>query len=134
VDATRTWTCAAGGSAELLAAPSEARRDVQAVCGHLDADLVADASLVVSELVTNAVQHGEPPVELTVTSGPDDVHLAVRDHSPVEPRNAGARPADRGHDVPARGFGVGLVDTLASTWGVVPEPSGKLVWARLHGA
>jgi two-component sensor histidine kinase len=125
MDATRTWTSADDGPADLLDAPSEARRQVQAVCRHLDADLVADAALVVSELVTNAVQHGRPPVELTVTPGPDDVHLAVRDRSPVEPRSSVIRAAEGG-------FGVRVVDTLATTWGVIPEPAGKLVWARLH--
>ena len=125
MDSTRTWTSDDGGPADLLDAPAEARRQVQALCGHLDADLVADASLVVSELVTNAVQHGEPPVELIVTPGSDEVHLAVRDHSPAEPLPRVIRSSDGG-------FGVHVVDALAATWGVIPEPTGKLVWARLH--
>jgi two-component sensor histidine kinase len=125
MDATRTWTTD-GGPPDLLGAPSEARSQVRAVCRHLDADLVADASLVASELVTNAVQHGVPPVELTVTWGVDDVHVAVRDHSLAEPWIRTRRPGQGG-------FGVQVVDALAATWGVMPERGGKLVWARLQG-
>ena len=109
--------------------PAQARA---AVCGsdHLQLDDMSDeVALVVSEMVTNAVRHAEPPVHLEVEATDDEVLVAVCDASPVAPQ---VRDAD--HDAEG-GRGMMLVDLLAVEHGVRVQPPGKTVWARIgrHG-
>lgn len=90
--------------------------------------------LLVSELVTNAVLHGAPPVRLRIEVLGDRVRVAVADASPRLPR-VGLPRADDG----MTGRGLGIVEALSSGWGVVRRPDGgKEVWAdvaqqRRHG-
>lgn len=85
-----------------------------------------DALLVVSELATNAVQHGRGDVVLRAVVDEDRaIQLSVTDGSdrlpalqPVDPERIG-------------GLGLRIVDQLASAWGVSPFPGGKTVWATI---
>ncbi|MEU1265642.1 ATP-binding protein [Streptomyces cellulosae] len=90
--------------------------------------LVDDATLIVSELVTNAIQHGSgTQVTFTMTVRDGFLHLAVNDETPCRPvtRNA---PDDA-----ERGRGLFLVDCLASAhrgkWGTSDD--GTTTWCRL---
>jgi anti-sigma regulatory factor (Ser/Thr protein kinase) len=91
-----------------------------------DSDTVADldtASLLVTEIVTNAVLHALAPITLTVEVGEDVVRIEVRDGSDVPPRLRAFSP------IAATGRGLRLLESLALRWGVRPEPSGgKVVW------
>ncbi|WP_444852280.1 ATP-binding protein [Streptomyces sp. NPDC000229] len=94
-----------------------------------------DMTLVVSELVTNAVQHGlarssSPPSENPVWLGlfryPGVVVCAVTDPSGDPPR---PRTAD---DAAGNGRGLALVGALSESWSWDPAPQrGKTVWATL---
>lgn len=91
-------------------------------------DVIADAQLVLTELVTNAQLHGEPPLLVGVTSIGDG---AVR----VEVADAGRRrlvlPAHTPDAMTGRGLTV--VAALSESWGVDPVPDGgKVVWAVLR--
>lgn len=88
-------------------------------------DLLADASLVVSELATNAVQHAGTPFVVTVARAGSRLHVAVRDGDPAFPRPA--VPAGPG----VRGRGLRLVHTVATAWGALPARGGKVVWATV---
>lgn len=90
-------------------------------------DVVDDMMLVVSELVTNAVKHGAPPVELTVRSSTEGVTLEVYDAAAGEPT---VRTLER-LDAPGGGRGLRLVSEVAADWGVHTGPVGKCVWATL---
>lgn len=90
--------------------------------------LVADAELVVTELVENAVRHGRTSCEVTIEERGDRVRIAVRDGSHTPPRRM-----DRG-SLQAGGRGLLLVDRLSSAWGVEFDESGKTVWAMLGPA
>ena len=91
-----------------------------------DSDTVADidtASLLVTEIVTNALLHALTPMILTVSVSPDVVRIEVRDGSEVPPRVHAFSPTA------ATGRGLRLLESLALRWGVRPEPGrGKIVW------
>ncbi|MGW7364344.1 SpoIIE family protein phosphatase [Streptomyces sp. NPDC054841] len=89
------------------------------------AQLVDDARLLVSEVVTNAIQHGQGPVRLRMRRNSTELTVEVSDHShhPPQPRLAAADDES--------GRGLILVDTLASSWGVRPTDDGKTTWFSL---
>ena len=87
--------------------------------------LVEDVELVVSELVTNAVEAGPTYVVLLLDIHRDHVRLAVTDSA------AGvARKRTPGPDSES-GRGLMIVDRLTRTWGVDYLDRGKRVWAEL---
>lgn len=109
-----------------LRAPAAARAAVRACADRLAlGDALEDVQLVVSELVTNAVRHGRPPVALELETDGAAVVVAVCDGSPAPPQ---AREADEAAE---GGRGMLLVDLLADGHGVRAQPPGKTVWARV---
>ena len=89
----------------------------------LDPDLDHTVCLLVSELVTNSVRHsGNGPdgrVVLAARLTPDFARVEVRDNGP------GFDPDVR-HG--ASGFGLRMMDALASRWGVDRDDQGTRVW------
>jgi anti-sigma regulatory factor (Ser/Thr protein kinase) len=86
--------------------------------------------LVVSELVTNAVRHGRPPVELLLRRVGRGVRVDVHDESPA------FRPTEPAGDCAGTDFeaeggrGLPLVDAVSVDHGVDQIPDdGKRVWA-----
>lgn len=84
-----------------------------------------DVSLVVSELVTNAVIHGEGDIVLDVVVEDGSVHVEVSDREPHLPDPRDAPPDSES------GRGLLLVAKLATQWGVRRDAPGKVVWADL---
>lgn len=103
-----------------------ARRFAVAALEDQPEPVVDDAALIVTELLTNAVLHGEPPVTLRVRHLDDRVRVEVEDTG----RNM---PVTVRHSTEAMtGRGLPLVAALSATWGVVPNGTGgKAVWAEL---
>jgi anti-sigma regulatory factor (Ser/Thr protein kinase) len=111
-------------------APFLARRTVSAWLeghaqeGRAHAQLHADTALLVSELITNSVQHaGQPPgapVHIRAAALDGVVRVEVHDHGhgPVPRRAPGPRHG---------GFGLHMVNLLATRWGVSHE-DGTRVW------
>ncbi|MFD9706237.1 ATP-binding protein [Lentzea sp. NPDC059081] len=93
----------------------------------LSEDLADDAQLVVTELVSNGIDHGEGLITLTVRRAAGGMLLEVHDESPKQPV---LRPVDPGS---ARGRGMQLVQALSVGWGTKPDDDGKVVWAQLEG-
>jgi hypothetical protein len=87
--------------------------------------LVAPASLICSELVSNGVDHAGTMMTLTLSLGRTCLFIALRDGSPAEPVLTAVTPAAE------RGRGLTLVDTTAHSWGFLPANDGKVVWASL---
>jgi PAS domain S-box-containing protein len=86
------------------------------------------ATLVVSELVTNAVLHAHTSVELTVRVLADHARIEVRDFSPSLPL---AHPY---RDDASTGRGLDLVAALSSAHGVEHlGDAGKIVWCCVAG-
>lgn len=74
-----------------------ARRITQAVLDAWDTDNDAtdQALLVVSELVTNAIEHALPPVVLRLAQRTDTLHIEVDDGGPAPQKVPGALTATR---------------------------------------
>lgn len=104
------------------AARAFARDAVERAQASVPSDHVA---LVVSELVTNAVVHGDGDITLSLAVEGDAVEVEVADQDPALPT-----PVDAPVDA-AAGRGLLLVSRLAQDWGVRPHGSGKVVWAQL---
>jgi anti-sigma regulatory factor (Ser/Thr protein kinase) len=104
----------------------QARRMVEAhmrAWGYLHE--VETITLLVSELVTNAVIHGRGPVHVTLTDTDGTVRVAVDDHG-------GGRPnlVPAGTEMHGGGWGLRLVDTLADEWGSVQDDGRTSVWVE----
>ncbi|WP_328393425.1 ATP-binding protein [Streptomyces sp. NBC_00390] len=82
------------------------------------------AELVVSELVTNAVRYGAPPVRLHLIKT-HTLTCEVHDTGTAAPHLRHARTADE------RGRGLFIINQLAAQWGTRYTRDGKIIWAEL---
>ncbi|GHE04809.1 ATP-binding SpoIIE family protein phosphatase [Streptomyces alanosinicus] len=119
---------------ELLDDPEDVSRARRLVRDQLAAWELADASfpteLMVSELVTNAIRYGRPPIQLRLIHQDSTLICEVYDSSGTSPHMRRARIFDEG------GRGLLLVAQLAERWGTRHDRVGKTVWAEqsLSGA
>jgi signal transduction histidine kinase/DNA-binding response OmpR family regulator len=88
-------------------------------------DLRPDALLIAGELVTNAVLHGKPPIELRLRLAPTYLLLEVEDGSAATPRKLRPTPSD------SHGRGLQLTAAIAGRWGTRPLHDRKTVWCQL---
>ena len=91
------------------------------------------ATLLTSELVTNAIQHtdsGAPggTVTVVVIGVPDGVLVEVVDDGSAD------TPTVKGDLFAAEGHGLFLVQALAAQWGYLRDPAGTTVWFHLAAA
>jgi anti-sigma regulatory factor (Ser/Thr protein kinase) len=93
-----------------------------------------DVELLVSELVTNAVQASQSmewifPVRLKLLSDRAKVLILVSDANPRAPARRKAGGGDEA------GRGLVLVETFSEQWGwdAVPDTPGKVVWCLVSG-
>ena len=104
--------------------PRAARRFVAALLeqwglvGEIDV-----ATLIVSELSTNALLHAASPFEVIVSREASALRLAVQDESEHLPVAGQPTPSE------TSGRGIALISELAAAWGVDAGPKGKTVWA-----
>ena len=115
--------------AKLEAQPqsaASARRFVDETLRRWQCDELFDVvGLLTSELVTNAILHAHSEIELSVSMMPDAIRIDVLDHSSQMPTPRTAAEDD------TSGRGLGLVEALATAWGVDERPGGKSVWFEL---
>jgi anti-sigma regulatory factor (Ser/Thr protein kinase) len=111
-------------------AASQARAVVNQELGSsVSAKVLEEATLLVSELVTNAVRHapraGIPEVELRLKLDPERVRVVVSDPGAgfvAEPRLPTASESS--------GWGLYLVDRIADRWGVITKDRSE-VWFEI---
>lgn len=111
-------------------APGLARQAIAANDPTLPPSVQADVSLLVTELVTNAVRHGgaatDRPLQVEFRRQADRIRVEVMDpgtdfEPPAPPTSGNA----------SGGWGLFLVDQIAERWGVSPAPAGTCVWFEL---
>jgi anti-sigma regulatory factor (Ser/Thr protein kinase) len=108
-------------------AVAAARRFLRAaVCEIHAAGVLDEAELLVSELVTNGVRYGAPPITVQVVcDGGARMRVLVSDRDATVPQQRLAGPEEES------GRGMGLVDYLSAEWGIEPHGDGKTVWFSL---
>ena len=88
---------------------------------------IGAATLIVSELVNNAILHARSDLTVSIARWGDLVRLAVHDATPERPVRRDQGPTQ------VTGRGMLLVAALSQSWGVLPTTGGgKVVWAVLQ--
>jgi anti-sigma regulatory factor (Ser/Thr protein kinase) len=90
-------------------------------------ELVDAAELAVSELVTNAILHGEPPITVRVRGTRAHPRVEVRDHS-HRPPEVNVEMTEEENLLSTIGRGLGIVALYSETWGADLRADGKTVW------
>ena len=105
--------------------PKAARTFLLEVMARWAVPVDADAAtLVVSELVTNAVLHAQSALVLKLGAADQTLVISVEDRAPAfDPEDSPGRPGG--------GRGLAIVAAVAEEWGVEPTGEGKRVWCRL---
>ncbi|MBK3632852.1 ATP-binding protein [Streptomyces sp. MBT97] len=91
-------------------------------------EVVDDAQLCVSELVSNVIKHVGPGTPATLAVSMNGVHLRIEIHDP----DTRALPVLLDMNVGSEGGrGVSLIDAVAERWGVQLRPDRKVAWCEL---
>jgi anti-sigma regulatory factor (Ser/Thr protein kinase) len=123
VEATRAAAVALPRSLESA---GTARRLVQRAALAWGAGGAEDTlALLSTELVANAVRHGDGDIDILVRVADEVVRVEVRDSSRSVPRMGRLDGEDES------GRGLALVDALSRAWGIEPTDDGKSVWFEL---
>ena len=109
----------------------DARRWVDDLCAEIGRPRSGRVrQLGVSELVTNALLHGEPPISVRMRGTAEHPRVEVRDSSVEAPILPG-QPLDRPQTddlLLTFGRGLRIVARCSDAWGAEIEDDGKVVW------
>ncbi|MFE6553908.1 SpoIIE family protein phosphatase [Streptomyces sp. NPDC057746] len=119
-NAVARWSLSADATAV-----SQARRHVSAKLAAWGLqDDSPTTELIASELVSNAIRHACPPVELRLIRQETGLTCEVSDGSNTSPHLRRARDLDE------NGRGLFIVAQLTRRWGSRHHPYGKTIWAQ----
>jgi DNA-binding NarL/FixJ family response regulator len=111
-----------------------ARRFVDEILRQWDCEeLVENVTLLVSELVTNAIEHARSDLDVAVKLFPDRVRVDVLDRIALTDANgvAAATGTQAASAEATSGRGLFMVEAIAQRWGVDESDDGKSVWFEL---
>jgi anti-sigma regulatory factor (Ser/Thr protein kinase) len=112
-------------------APSRARQGLEDLASSVPPEVLDDARLLVSEIVTNAVTHadlrGDEHITLRIRPGPRSVEVIAQypDHVGF-PRPLPAQPPD------THGWGLFFLDRVADRWSVAEREGRTDVWFEVR--
>ncbi|MEU4419878.1 ATP-binding protein [Actinoplanes sp. NPDC024001] len=113
--------------------PARARKLAQNACDAWGReDLAYPVQIVVSELVSNVLEHTATDGRLLMSRRGRGLHLAVEDHSRVMPRPGAGMRGRGGAKLAEGGRGLQIVHEASSAWGAMPTTDGKVVWAIIR--
>jgi two-component sensor histidine kinase len=118
---------AAAGERRVIQLPRDmpavrtARHATEEWLGGASAELRSAVAALVTEMVSNAIRYGRPPIRVELTRGNGCIRMAVRDEG-------GGLPHQR-QPGPGGGWGLHIVERLASRWGV--NSGNTEVWAEI---
>lgn len=115
-------------------APGRARSRVRAVCRRwgLGGEVRQAAEIVVTELVTNAVEHAASPSMVEVSQRGDAIRMTVRDYGTGAAHRVPEAAAWRAPPTSSpRGRGLAMVAAVSRAWGVLVHADGKTIWAEM---
>ncbi|MEU6221701.1 SpoIIE family protein phosphatase [Streptomyces sp. NPDC047022] len=95
------------------------------------ADIIDDAVVLTSELVTNAVVHAGTAADVLCLRSDDGVRIEVADHYPEREVPVQTSAVSMGSPDREGGRGLQLCAALAGHWGVEYTPTHKRVWFQL---
>ena len=95
------------------------------------ADIVDDAVVLTSELVTNAVVHAGTSADVLCLRTDQGVRVEVADRYPEREIPLQGHPVNMGSPDREGGRGLQLCAALAGRWGVEYTPTHKQVWFQL---
>jgi anti-sigma regulatory factor (Ser/Thr protein kinase) len=107
--------------------PRAAREAVALVAGDIPTEALETARLLTSELVTNSVKYGPPSpaiIGVFIDVGRELIRIEISDNAESHPRLK--PPGGRG------GYGLTLVDALASRWDTAREDGRNVTWFELR--
>ena len=90
-----------------------------------DQDLVYEAGVVVTELLSNATRACRSRIALRLEVHHGSIRIEVYDDGPGVPVERRVRGDEVG------GRGLRIVDSLSASWGTIPRPAGKCVWSEV---
>jgi anti-sigma regulatory factor (Ser/Thr protein kinase) len=90
-------------------------------------NVVGAAAIIISELVSNVVDHAHTPMTIEVAHRDSHLYLAVHDGASTPPVAKDVTGDTRA----LRGRGLMLIAAVATTWGYDPNNDGKTVWATV---
>jgi anti-sigma regulatory factor (Ser/Thr protein kinase) len=107
----------------------QVRRWAARSLGTLDDAHLGDVMLVATELVTNAYDHGNGPLQVRMSHTPTPCQVRVEVDDSCQEHPVLMRPGD----TQPRGRGMLIVDKLAKAWGVHDHSAtgSKTVWAQI---
>lgn len=107
-----------GGAGDVAVA----RHAVATLIADLDEDLLDNVRLAVSEVVSNALLHGRPPVSLLARLTVGALRIEVADGHTA--RGSPQLPSASA----TSGRGLAIVDTVVDRWGFESRAGGKAMW------
>ncbi|MGW1047338.1 SpoIIE family protein phosphatase [Streptomyces sp. NPDC002547] len=127
---TRRLGCDTFASWDLPADPAAVSDARKHITERLKAWGLHDAAftteLIVTELVTNAIRHAQPPVQLRLIRRCTGLICEVSDGSNTSPHLRRAKTLDES------GRGLFIVAQLTHRWGTRHSGEGKTIWAEQH--
>ena len=113
------------GRHAVTAALTETLHSVGSEDRAADQDLVYEAGIVVSELLSNATRACRSRIALRLEVHHGSIRIEVYDDGPGVPVERRVRGDEVG------GRGLRIVDSLSASWGTIPRPAGKCVWSEM---
>jgi signal transduction histidine kinase len=113
------------GRHALTAALTETLHSVGAVDRAADHELVYEAGVVATELLSNAAQACPSRIALRLDVHHGSIRIEVYDDGPGVPVQRRVRADEVG------GRGLRIVDSLSTSWGTIARPAGKCVWSEM---